>query len=396
MEIRLPAPHPRLRPRVQGELRRPGHPGTAVQIGEDLYEVVAAERTDGEWVYRLEPWSEAETIRVCVEWGEAPEREFVAALRRDQARERKSFWTWAGQALLGFLPAWRQERRCQEAGLDPARATLWSAVLETVVGLPFAFFFFVSLIAGRAGGAAGSIPAWLGLLAVVVTAEGALRLAAVVSTGEPLGSLFLTVLDLRLRSDRARLVPGDEISRFEGELKVLSPVPKAWWERAGGVTVDGEPYRLAGADREKEKYAYRFVRGGGRFPVLDPELERVRNRSSDLSYVFAPIWGFLPAERQRTLETYGRYRARPYVLISVGINILVALALAGPGLRNASGGVFEAWSLIKLAAAALLFAESLLRLLRLVKYGRTSGSVLGFVVLPFYDWAIKDRPAPRA
>jgi hypothetical protein len=66
-EIRLPAPHPRFRPRLEGEGRRPGHPGTAVQIGPDLFEVVSAGRSGGEWVYRLEPWREQDTIRVCLE-----------------------------------------------------------------------------------------------------------------------------------------------------------------------------------------------------------------------------------------------------------------------------------------------------------------------------------------
>ena len=69
-EIRLPAPHPRFRPRLEGEMRRPSHPGTAVRIGKDLYEVVRAEKSGKEWLYRLEPWTGEDTIRVYVEWGE--------------------------------------------------------------------------------------------------------------------------------------------------------------------------------------------------------------------------------------------------------------------------------------------------------------------------------------
>ena len=92
-EIRLPAPHPRFRPRVEGDLRRPGHPGTTVRIGEDLYEIVAAERTGAEWVYRLEPWTDEETIRCPVEWGEGSAREFAAGLRDDRIRGRKTLLT---------------------------------------------------------------------------------------------------------------------------------------------------------------------------------------------------------------------------------------------------------------------------------------------------------------
>jgi hypothetical protein len=162
------------------------------------------------------------------------------------------------------------------------------------------------------------------------------------------------------------------------------------------VAYEGEPYILAGWNREKTKYVYRFRKGGEGFPALNPELERVRNRSSDLSYVFALLWGFLPAALQENLEFYGRYRSRPYVLISIGLNSLVALSMIGPGLRNLSRGVFETGSLVLLAVAVLLFMESALRLLRLLKDGRMSGSCLGFLVKPLYDLAIKDRPGPPA
>jgi hypothetical protein len=395
-EIRLPAPHPRFRPRLEEGMRRPGHPGTAVRIGEDLYEVVAAEKRGEEWVYRLEPWTGNETIRVYVEWGEGPEREFIAGLRTARIRGRKDLLTWGAQAFLGFLPARNQGRLSQAARLDPVRATLWSALLEIAVASPFAFLFMISMFAGRTDPSGGSLPAWAGSLALVAAAEGVFRLVAVLSTGEPHGSLFLAFLGLRLRSDRPRYVPSDEIFEIEGALRVVAPVPKVWWEQAGGVTYGGGSYILAGWEREGANHVYRFRKGGEGFPDLDPDLEKARNRSSDLSYAFAPLWGFLPPVLQKRLEFYGRYRPRPYVSLSIGITSLTALALIGPGLKNASLGVFEIWSLLKLAAALYLIWESGLRLLRLMKDGRTSGSFLAFLVRPIYDWAIKDKPAPRS
>jgi hypothetical protein len=104
----------------------------------------------------------------------------------------------------------------------------------------------------------------------------------------------------------------------------------------------------------------------------------------------APLWGFLPSDLQKGLEFYGRYRPRPYVIISIGFNFLAALAIMGPGLRNVSRGVFETWSLVLLAAACLLFTESILR--RLLWDGKTTGSFLAFLVKPVYNLAIKDRP----
>jgi hypothetical protein len=377
-------------------MRRPGHPGTAVRLGEDLYEVVAAEKSGGEWIYRLEPWTGQDTIRVYVEWGEESERDFTAGLRDDRIREQKNLLAWGAQAFLGFLPAKNQKRLYEATGLDPARATFWSAALETMVASPFALLFVINLVTGGMRGLGVSIPTWGGVLAFATMAEGVFRLAAVISTGEPIGSLFLALLGLRLKSEGPQYDPSDEILAIEGELNVVSPVPKVWWERTGGVTYGGESYILAGSGRKKTKFFYRFRKGGEDFPILDPELEKVRNRSSDLSYVFAPLWGFLPSDLQKALEFYGRYRPRPYVIISICFNFLAALAIMGPGLRNVSRGVFEIWSLVLLAAALLLFMESVLRLLRLMKDGQITGSFLAFLVKPVYYRAIRDRPVPHS
>jgi hypothetical protein len=95
-------------------------------------------------------------------------------------------------------------------------------------------------------GAERSLPAWAGLLAAVALGDGLIRLVAVVSTGEPIGSLFLVLLRFRLKSDTPTPDMGDEVLEIGEGLTVASPVPKVWWERAGGVTYQGDPYILAG------------------------------------------------------------------------------------------------------------------------------------------------------
>lgn len=354
---------------------------------------MSAERSGGEWVYGLEPWTGQGTIRVLVDWGEEAEREFTAALREDRGRENKRFLAWGAQALLGFLPAKHQERLYQRIGLDPPRATFWSAALETAVGSPFAALFVINTVSEGAGGF-GNVPTWAGILALGAMAEGVFRLVAVISTGEPLGSLPFTLLDLRLKSKDTKYVPADEILAIGDTLNVVSPVPKVWWERAGGVTYEGESYTLTDSGKERTKFFYRFQKGGEGFPVLDLKLEKARNRSSDRSYVFAPLWGFLPADLQKALEFYGRYRPRPYVMLSIVFNLLIALAFLGPGLKSISQGAFETGSLVLLAAALLLFIESALRLVRLMRNDEISGSLLGFLIRPLYDKAINDHPVP--
>jgi hypothetical protein len=395
-EIRLPVPHPRFRPRLDAEGRRPGHPGTAVQIGADLFEVVSAERAGGEWVYRLEPWTSHDAIRVCVEWGEEAERGFLAGLRNDRIQERKELLAWGTQALLGFLPAKHQERLYETLRLDPGRATLWSALLETAVAVPFAALSMVTAFTGGMGGLSGQIPAWISVLAMPAAAEGVFRLAAVIATGNPMGSVLFVLLGLRLRSGRPGYEPADRISAIEGVLDVVSPVPKAWLVRSGGVTYEGESYTLTGSDRDRAGFSYRFRKGGRDFPVLDPMLEQVRNRSSDLSYALAPLWGFLPPDLQRGLEFYGRYRPRTYVLLSIGFNFLLGFAFMGPGLTKLARGVYEIWSFIILAAAFALFLESIVRLIRLLGNGETTGSFLAFLIKPVYYMAIKDNPPPSS
>jgi hypothetical protein len=394
-EIRLPVPHPRFRPRIDAEGRRAGHPGTAVQIGDDLFEVVSAEKSGEEWVYRLDPWTSQEAIRVCLDWGEAAEREFLAGLREEKVQERKRLLAWSTQALLGFLPAKHQERLYETLRLDPGRATLWSATLEVAAAAPFAALFVISLIAGGAGGLVGQVPTWIGVPALLAAAEGIFRFAAAISTGNPMGSLLFVLFGLRLKSQEPEYVPADKISAIGEVLDVVSPAPKAWWERAGGVTYEGEPYTLTGSDRDRTGFSYRFRKGGEGFPVLDPKLERVRNRSSDISYVLAPLWGFLPADFQRRIEFYGRYRPRPYVLLSVGFNFLFSLAFMSPGLKNTALRIYKTWDLVLLAAGAALFLECVVRLIRLLN-GETSGSFLGFLVKPVYYMAIKDDPTPPA
>ena len=243
---------------------------------------------------------------------------------------------------------------------------------------------------------AGSIPAWAGVLVFVAAADGIFRLAGVIMTGEPIGSLFLALLGLRLKSEGPKYVPSDEILKTDGEMTVVSPVPKVWWERAGGVTYEGESFVLVGSDREKAGYIYRFRKGGEGFPVLDPDLEKARNRSSDLSYVFALLWGFLPSDLQKDLEFYGRYNPRLSVIASICFNFVAALLIMGPGLGDVSRGVFDIWNMVFLAAAFALLIESILRLLRLLGDKRDTGSFLAFCVKPFYNLVTKKKPVvPR-
>ena len=221
------------------------------------------------------------------------------------------------------------------------------------------------------------------------------RLVAVLWTGEPIGSLFLAPLGLRLKSDGPRAVPSDEILAIGGEIECRLARPEGLVGKGGRGDLSRRTLYFGGVGpRKKELYlplpkGRRGLSGPGHRAGEGPE------QVLGPFLCLRPSVGFLPLDLQTALEFYGRYRPRPYVVLSIGITFLTALAMIGPGLKNVSLGVFEIWALLKLAVALLLFMESILRLLRLVKDGRASGSILAFLVKPVYHLAFKDRPAGR-
>ncbi len=403
-EIRLPAPHPQFVARRPGGQLRADHPGTAVRFNGELFEVTRAAQAGPEWVYTLEPWDDAQTIRTLVEWDPHVERRFVEGARLEKAAGRKGALAWRLQALLGFLPASHQERLNASIGLDPGRATFWSAVLECAAGLPLAVLFVVGRYAGMMGGAGGegrwefllNLPAWLGVLAILAVIEGGLRLVLNLATGDPMGSVPFNLLDLRLKDPAKDDLMSDDYT-VAGEFFIArTPVPKPWWETPGGVVWEGEPYRLLECKRIHMSYLYRFGRlhGGGDeaagFAPVDPVRERVRNVASDRAFVLAPLWGYLPPAMQARLETLGRYRPLPFVRLSIGLNLAMAVPIVVADLWAFAIGAAGVWNGLRFLFGLFLLQENLLRLYRLLRDRAVTGSFLAFLVKPVYYMAFRE------
>ncbi len=390
-EIRLPVAHPDFRPRRQGAGRTVTHPGTAVRIGDDLFEVMSATPAGNEWIYRLEPWEEGQVSRVWVEWGGAAEGEFLARLRQDRARSRRKSLALGGQVLLGFLPRNVQERLAERLEFDPGRASLYSALLETAVALPPAFLFLLQMLG--AGGRFGPIiPSVLGFPALFVLVEGLARLVVTVSSGDPVGGLLLSLVGLRFNKNPKTGIMSDEFLPAGDLLEVVSPSPKAWWERAGGITFGGEPYLLVRSGSEGRYFRYAFRKGGSGFPETDPALERERNIASDRAYALSPLWGFLSRDDQEEVAFYGRYNPRSAVRLSLAINFLLSGALLFPELVRLAVGAPRGWDIVRLVFGAILFGESASRLIRLVQQDKISGSFVGVVIKPVFYLAVGVGP----
>jgi hypothetical protein len=402
VEIRLPAENPRFVPRRPGGPRRPDHPGTAVRIEGQLFEVVGDVRQGEEWVYSLEPWEESQTVRGLVEWGPEAEKAFKERVRREAQFKRRASVAWGLQALLGFLPAKHQERLSSSVGLDPGKATFWSAAMESAICFPLAVLYGIGLSAGGLGGTMGlsgwngllRLPPWVGLLAAAGALEGFMRLMFTIATHDPVGSVPFALLDRRLRDPAADDLMADDYTTTGEFLIARTPVPKPWWEEPEGVWWQGEPYKLADHQRIHMSYLYKFVRlrpeeAGEGFAVVDPLQERVRNVASDRSFVFSPLWGYLPADLQAKLEALGRYRPVPAVRLSIALNLFLALPIIVADLWAFASGTAGLWNGLRFLFGLVLFHESLLRLYRLFQ-GTVTGSFLGALVKPLYYLAFRE------
>jgi len=383
-EIRLPAPHPDFRPRREGSGRTVTHPGTAVRIGDDLFEVRSARPSGSEWIYGLEPWDPGQVSRVYVDWGPGAEKDFESWLRKERNQARKNALAVGGQIFLGFLPANRQERLAQTLDFSPFKATLLSSILEIAIAAIPSVLFGIQF-AGGGGQLAPIMPAWLGFLAWAVLAEGVIRLIINISSGDPVGTLFLAPINFRAkREPRPIEVMSDDYALCGDSLEVRAPSPKRWWVRAGGITYLGDSFSLMKTATEGNYHLYKFRKGGAGFPVADPARERELNIASDRAYALAPLWGFLSSEHQAFLEVYGRYRPRPTVLVSIGFNFLLSASIVVSGLIRFSAGVFGWWNAVPFVFAVILLGESVSRLLRYVQQGEATGSFMGALVKPVF------------
>jgi hypothetical protein len=394
-EIRLPEPHPRFTSRRRGKFHRVDHPGTAIRIEGELFEIVHAKQSSGQWAYSLEPWDEQLTPRVCVEWGPQAEKEFLDASRRERIREKKSALAWTFQVLLGFLPEKHQRRLETTLGLDAGRATYLSAWAEFLVSLAFP----VMALLGRLGGEQGApwlfrmvikLPLWLVVLSGVTLLEGLFRLVWNIASGDPVGSFLLAIVDLKFSRTEREDLNADDYSRPGSFFIARTPVPKKHWERWKGVNFEDKDFALKDVQRIHMSWLYRFEESRAVFPVITPESERSYNVASDRSFVLAPLWGFLPPDLQGKLSSYGRYAPPAFVKLSISINLAISLPALVVDVFAFASGHAALWNLLRGIFAVCLLHETLLRLAKYSRDREVTGSFLAFLVKPVYYMAFKD------
>ncbi len=293
-----------LRARVGGDggPRAHGHPGSAVVLGSDTYEVVDVQEQRGRVLYRLEPWPREQVIRDRVVYG----RGFVGAARAERRR-------LLGHRLIGpfriplemlaaLLPSPERRSVADRLALDVLRGTFLVGILQVLLGgilWPVGYIAFYRAHLERlaaqpheqqdltardyseADAYAAASPIlyatrWssLGLLYLFVT--GAARLVHSRVAGQALGDPALALVFGAVR--RARSRERDRARRHE-----LGP------ERPDRVVEDGADLLVLSA-REKEGWSGRAtIQVGDRFFRVRAVSDRHDGEWKAIRYRLTPV-----------------------------------------------------------------------------------------------------------
>ncbi len=378
--------------RKPGSLTRADHPGTAIQIADELFEILTAQETTepGNVVrYGLKRWDAQHTVRLVIPYTLETQAQSVADyLEEEHNRKLRT-------CLLWFFPL---------AGLAPDPLQLeWenkTAVNMTVASAASAvttLFFCMALVQIFGRSAAGSR---FFFLVDYLAFESAYRVVRIVFSGKPRGTLILTLPYLlweavarpetRRRREEDRLkftLDQDEVIRRPGTGRLLirsmlfddmlagtNPIrfegaaynPIHWYEQGKGIR-RRFVYELEKVEGEGKSREYTVPRA--------PERQRAVEaftRSRDRVQILALFWGTFPRHEQLRLEAKYDFPAAKWTATTAGF--LLACA------------VLEIWAVILFHATiyaavtpVYLIFESLYRLYQARFGGLPAGSLAGYV-----------------
>ncbi|MEO8036681.1 MAG: hypothetical protein ABI837_19760 [Acidobacteriota bacterium] len=174
----------RWEPRVGKTLTTSEHPGTAVFLGDEYYEVVEATAQGERGArYVLVKWKDEHAIRVADRYDEETEARRAEDYEAAISREKRRKTLLALGILAGHLPAAVQERMGSELGVLPTRLTMLSLLIPFVIVAAIVWDTVSRVMAEKAP----SMP--LILLAGFLFAECAVRFMIVMTQMRPAGSV---------------------------------------------------------------------------------------------------------------------------------------------------------------------------------------------------------------
>jgi hypothetical protein len=279
------------------------HPGTAVQLGKQTFEVVSEESAGGCVVYRLEPWPRDQPIRDRVSYGPRLVRATQEQRRRELRAHLAGPLAFGLSVLVALLPAPERQAIAQRLSLDVLRGTLLAAAIQVLaagilwpVGLVKFFHDRQAAVAGQITReqreitekdmAEAILYSRLGVLMYLVTPKslgllyvgftGFARFLSVQVSAQPLGDPVLALLLGALRAGRRR-------QEREARLAELGP------ERPDRVLEDADDLVVISA-REKTEWSPRAtIQVGERFYRVRHVDERADGRWRAIAYRLTPL-----------------------------------------------------------------------------------------------------------
>ncbi len=387
--------------RKAGDFIHAEHPGTAIQISDDLLEILTVEGTSkpGYVVrYGLKKWDPKHAVRVCIPYTPQTQARSAAEYLDDQAKHAlraRILWMFP---LAGLAPDPMQREWEAKTALNMAAVSGFSTLTTLAV--------YITL-----GQIYGRFPPNRGLLVLInyLGVESFFRLLWIVSTGKPHGTILLTLPYLfweavarpdRLRQRKEQWVKfsyeGDEVIRqlggarlqvrsmlFDDLLAGPSPVrfegavyrPVAWRQEGAGLRrrLIYELERTADS-AEKKFREYTQPRSPERQRVVE---ESTRNR--DRTQALAFLWGVYPRPEQLRLEAKNHFLSTKWTSLTAGLLLASSVLQAWVTLLM-GGGIYL------LASPIYFFFESLYRLYRskihLAPAGSLAGLVFGLFISP--------------
>lgn len=139
---------PGWRPRVPASHTRPPHPGSAIDYGGELYEVIdigPGQGTAYTYRYGLRKWEDRFVVRRIFSYGAEAERAVARQVQERRARHRRHSWLVYTFPLSTWLPSPVLQRWQSEWGLPMYGLSLISALLFALpcADLALHFLFFV-------------------------------------------------------------------------------------------------------------------------------------------------------------------------------------------------------------------------------------------------------------
>jgi hypothetical protein len=382
--------------RRPGDLTHAEHPGTAIQMGNDLYEVMTAEGTiePGYVVrYGLKKWDTRHAVRRTLPY--TPEAQAQAAevhldeTHRQELRKRIVILFF----LAGLAPDSLQRKWERETALNMTVIAAASSLTN----------FFVLMTLAQIFGPAPKFK--VEYVLEYIFFDSIVRFLWIVFSGQPHGTLILSLPYLLWeavarpdqRAEKKEWVKfsleGDEVIRRPetGNLTIHSMLYDDLLLGTTPITFEGNVYKSLHWHEEgkglKRRWVYEFEKIDAdpklkyreytrpRTPERQKVVEEFTQRR-DKVHIFAMIWGTFSSGEQLRLQEKYQFPGAQWTSVTAGFFLV--------------GAVLQGWAMFMIRAPAIFLAcpvymvfESLYRLYQSKSKGQSAASVLGLLVSVF-------------